>query len=312
MGWEVGKVCTCAAHIAVILLIVSNLVLLAAEAHDGLHDAPDFLVWAKLLVFLLFTLELGVRLLVRLRRGLRPDKLWFSELLVICVQGVDVIVTRGREAGSEVHATAYFRILQYLRWFRIVRCLRFIPLFANMKAGAFLDLKKLFCVPSVYSCNWQVQMDHINGALWPLLSYLLVLFFSIFIVATMVTAVVGDDCWQQSDLVRSCGEHFVSIWESLYNVFMATFGSLDFDDLVSPLWDVSGFACVILCLYMPLIDVMKTVLWAHLCQKFVETASKDQLEERLEQLWNKILGPCSGSQLVVRKSSYHARVACAC
>jgi len=150
-------------------------------------------------------------------------------------------------------------------------------------------------------------MDHINGALWPLLSYLLVLFFSIFIVATMVTAVVGDDCWQQSDLVRSCGEHFVSIWESLYNVFMATFGSLDFDDLVSPLWDVSGFACVILCLYMPLIDVMKTVLWAHLCQKFVETASKDQLEERLEQLWNKMTGGSDSIRLDLCKEALKDR-----
>ena len=136
---------------AVILLIVSSMVLLALEADScaryGLHDVPDFFVWANLVVFLLFTLEMGVRL----RRSPRPDALLVSDLVVICMQGVDVGVSMVARlaAGSEVRATAYLRIAQYLRWFRIVRCLRFIPAFASMKAGAFLDLKSCSRCPLV-------------------------------------------------------------------------------------------------------------------------------------------------------------------
>eukprot|EP00439_Symbiodinium_sp_Y106_P058228 s769_g8.t1 len=257
---------------AVILLIVSSMVLLALEADScaryGLHDVPDFFVWANLVVFLLFTLEMGVRL----RRSPRPDALLVSDLVVICMQGVDVGVSMVARlaAGSEVRATAYLRIAQYLRWFRIVRCLRFIPAFASMK----------------------VQMDLIKGAVVPLLSAVFVLFFSISTVATLVTAVVADACRQQPDVVGSCGEHFESIWESMYNVFMGTFGGLDFDDLVRPIRSVSPLACVIISVYMTLIYLMMmTVLTAHLCQKAVETASADQ-----DNGWEKShqLGPVHG------------------
>ncbi|CAE7565351.1 unnamed protein product [Symbiodinium sp. CCMP2592] len=254
---------------AVILLIVSSMVLLALEADScaryGLHDVPDFFVWANLVVFLLFTLEMGVRLL----KSPRPDVLLVSDLVVICMQGVDVGVSMVARlaAGSEVHATAYLRIAQYLRWFRIVRCLRFIPAFASMK----------------------VQMDLIKGAVVPLLSAVFVLFFSISTVATLVTAVVADACRQQPDVVESCGEHFESIWESMYNVFMGTFGGLDFDDLVRPIRSVSPLACIIISVYMTLIYLMMmTVLTAHLCQKAVETASADQVEGRLKRLFREI------------------------
>ncbi|CAE7752714.1 unnamed protein product [Symbiodinium sp. CCMP2456] len=255
---------------AVILLIVSSMVLLAAEADScaryGLHDVPDFFVWANLVVFLVFTLEM----VFRLRRSPRPDVLLVSDLVVICMQGVDVGVSMVARlaAGSEVHATAYLRIAQYLRWFRIVRCLRFIPAFASMK----------------------VQMDLIKGAVVPLVSAVFVLLFSISTVATLVTAVVADACRQQDpDVVGSCGEHFVSIWESMYNVFMGTFGGLDFDDLVRPIRSVSPLACFIICAYMTLIYLMMmTVLTAHLCQKAVETASADQVEGRLKRLFREI------------------------
>lgn len=61
----------------VILLIVGSMVLLALEADScaryGLHDLPDFFVWANLVVFLLFALEMGFRL--RLCRCPCPDVL---------------------------------------------------------------------------------------------------------------------------------------------------------------------------------------------------------------------------------------------
>ncbi|CAE7565363.1 unnamed protein product [Symbiodinium sp. CCMP2592] len=280
-----GKRCECAANCAVILLIVSSMVLLAAEA-DSSHDVPDDFVWANLVVSILFTLELIVRLVRPCCECRCPDMLWFMDLVVICTQGIDVLVTlRAREAKSENHATADLRrIAQNLRWCRIVRCLRVIPLFTTMK----------------------VQMDRFNGALWPLVFYLLVLVLSITTVATMTRAVVGEAC---SD-VESCGEHFESIWESMYNVFMGTFGGLDFYDLVTPLWDVSGAACVILCLYMFLIYLVKTVLTAHLCQKFVETASADQVEERREQLWNKITGGSDSISLDLFKKALEDRRSC--
>mmetsp|Transcript_98086 Transcript_98086/g.233446 ORF Transcript_98086/g.233446 Transcript_98086/m.233446 type:complete len:314 (-) Transcript_98086:248-1189(-) len=191
------------------------------------------------------------------------------------MQGVDVGVSMAARlaAGSELHATAYLRIAQYLRWFRIVRCLRFIPAFASM----------------------EVQMDLIKGAVVPLLSAVFVLFFSISTVATLVTAVVADACRQQPDAVGqpdvgSCGEHFESLWESMYNIFMGTFGGLDFDDLVRPIRSVSPLACIIISVYMTLIYLMMmTVLTAHLCQKAVETASADQVEGRLKRLFQEIL-----------------------
>ncbi|OLP84275.1 hypothetical protein AK812_SmicGene34880 [Symbiodinium microadriaticum] len=291
----------------VILLIVGSMVLLALEADScaryGLHDLPDFFVWANLVVFLLFALEMGFRL--RLCRCPCPDVLCYCcrplgfiascacecqarftalasriakkspdvllvlDLLVVGMQGVDVGVSMAARlaAGSELHATAYLRIAQYLRWFRIVRCLRFIPAFASMK----------------------VQMDLIKGAVVPLLSAVFVLFFSISTVATLVTAVVADACRQQPD-VGSCGEHFESLWESMYNVFMGTFGGLDFDDLVRPIRSVSPLACIIISVYMTLIYLMMmTVLTAHLCQKAVETASADQVEGRLKRLFQEIL-----------------------
>ena len=135
-------------------------------------------------------------------------------------------------------------------------------------------------------------MDLIKGAVVPLLSAVFVLFFSISTVATLVTAVVADACRQQPDVVGSCGEHFESIWESMYNVFMGTFGGLDFDDLVRPIRSVSPLACVIISVYMTLIYLMMmTVLTAHLCQKAVETASADQVEGRLKRLFREMLGP---------------------
>lgn len=291
----------------VILLIVGSMVLLALEADScaryGLHDLPDFFVWANLVVFLLFALEMGFRLRLcrcpcpdvlccccrplgfiascacecqarftalasRIAKK-SPDVLLVLDLLVVGMQGVDVGVSMAARlaAGSELHATAYLRIAQYLRWFRIVRCLRFIPAFASMK----------------------VQMDLIKGAVVPLLSAVFVLFFSISTVATLVTAVVADACRQQPD-VGSCGEHFESLWESMYNVFMGTFGGLDFDDLVRPIRSVSPLACIIISVYMTLIYLMMmTVLTAHLCQKAVETASADQVEGRLKRLFQEIL-----------------------
>lgn len=129
----------------------------------------------------------------------------------------------------------------------------------------------------------------IKGAVVPLLSAVFVLFFSISTVATLVTAVVADACRQQPD-VGSCGEHFESLWESMYNVFMGTFGGLDFDDLVRPIRSVSPLACIIISVYMTLIYLMMmTVLTAHLCQKAVETASADQVEGRLKRLFQEIL-----------------------
>ena len=84
---------------------------------------------------------------------------------------------------------------------------------------------------------------------------------------------------------------------------MGTFGGLQFHDLVKPMWHVSVPACVILSLYMPLNYLMMPVLAVHLSQKGVEQSSADEVKELLKQLFQEILGPCSGSQLVVRKSS---------
>ncbi|CAE7480635.1 unnamed protein product [Symbiodinium natans] len=267
--WGLGMDSTCISGV-VILLIVSSMILLAFEADScaryGLHDIPDSFMWANLVVFLLFTLEMGFRL----RRCPRPEVLLVLDMVVIFMQAVDVGVSLVARfaAGSEVRATAYLRIAQYLRWFRIVRCLHFIPAFASMK----------------------VQMDLIKGAVVPLLSAVFVLFFSISTVATLVTAVVAEDC-RQPDVVGPCGEHFESIWESMYNVFMGTFGGLDFDDLVRPIRSVSPLACIIISVYMTLIYLMMmTVLTAHLCQKAVETASADQVEGRLKKLFQEITG----------------------
>ena len=149
----------------VILLIVSSMILLAFEADScaryGLHDIPDSFMWANLVVFLLFTLEMGFRL----RRCPRPEVLLVLDMVVIFMQAVDVGVSLVARfaAGSEVRATAYLRIAQYLRWFRIVRCLHFIPAFASMKAGVLLDLKRAspraLCVIMQLTCALCVIMQ---------------------------------------------------------------------------------------------------------------------------------------------------------
>ena len=133
----------------VILVIFFDMVLLALEADQsaryGLHAVPDVLVWANRVVVGVFALEMVCRL-----RGCQcRDVFLVVDLVVICTQFVDVVLSAVARlaAGSEAHA--YLLIAQYARSFRIVRCLRVIPCFASTKAGAFLDLKKLFSVPFV-------------------------------------------------------------------------------------------------------------------------------------------------------------------
>jgi len=252
----------------VILVIFFDMVLLALEADQsaryGLHAVPDVLVWANRVVVGVFALEMVCRL-----RGCQcRDVFLVVDLVVICTQFVDVVLSAVARlaAGSEAHA--YLLIAQYARSFRIVRCLRVIPCFASTK----------------------VQMNLMKGASVPLVSTVFVLVCTISIVATMVTAVVAAACRQRPDLVGSCGEDFQSFGDSWYNVFMGTFGGLQFHDLVKPMWHVSVPACVILSLYMPLNYLMMPVLAVHLSQKGVEQSSADEVKELLKQLFQEITG----------------------
>ena len=133
-------------------------------------------------------------------------------------------------------------------------------------------------------------MDLIKRAVVPVVSFLFVLGFSIFAVATLVTAVNAHACSQRPDLVGSCGEHFESVGEAMYYIFMGTLGHFDFHDLVGTMWSVSPAACIIIMLYMPLIYLMvMTVLPTQWSQKAVETTSADMVEEQVKQIFQEIL-----------------------
>ncbi|CAE7275068.1 unnamed protein product [Symbiodinium sp. CCMP2592] len=251
----------------VIFVILFDMVLLALEAEysarhkNGLKDVPDPFMWANHVVVGVFALEMLCRLCGRQCR----DVFFVVDLVVICLQFVDVVLSAVAQLGSEGHACLL--IAQCARWFRIVRCLRVIPACTSTK----------------------VQMNLMKGASVPLVWTVLVLVFAISTVATMVKTVVADAC-KQPNFVGFCGEDFQSLWNIWYNVFMGTFGGRQFYDLVKPMSHVSVPACIILSVYMPLIYLMMPVLAVHLSQKGVEQSSADQVKEQLKQLFKEMSG----------------------
>ncbi|CAL1131773.1 unnamed protein product [Cladocopium goreaui] len=157
------------------------------------------------------------------------DWAWNSfDFLVIALSVLDIVLEFSLRASV---STGQVRVFRVLRIFRYVRSIRVVRLFRYISA---LQVLTLSILGTMSSLAWTLAL----------------LILIIYSFGVVLTEIVFQHCGQLSNCPEDLTSHWANLRLSMLSLFMAISQGLNWEDLLTPLLNVSEVAAVLLILYV--------------------------------------------------------------
>lgn len=254
------------------LLIFLHVVLMGIEVDLAASTGaplPDWFDIFNLVLVSFFVVELCLKFAAF---GCAPfwfgaDWAWNSfDFLVIALSVLDVVLEFSLRASV---STGQVRVFRVLRIFRYVRSIRVVRLFRYISALQVLTLSILGTMSSLA---------------WTLVLLMLI----IYSFGVVLTEIVLQHCGELSNCDEELTKHWANLRQSMLSLFMAISQGLNWQDLLTPLLNVSEVGAILLILYVIMtIFAILNVVTGVFCNTAIESAGADKDIRTLKQIQDK-------------------------
>lgn len=234
------------------------------NARNLTDDVPPVFRVFDILFCILFSSELGIRLLAYGRKFFRGGDLWWNlfDLFMVAMQIFEEFTTlaaANSDSGEKVSVTggtsfAFLRLLRILRLVRIVRLVRVLRMVRQ--------LRTLVCsiFSSLQSLLWTL-------VLVGLMNYIVGVYF-----VQLVTSQGGGD--------ERLHKYFGSVGASLLSLFEVMTGGINWDEIAQPLMGISPLMAIVLAMYVAFaVLAMLNVITGVFVESALQTTTKNNESE---------------------------------
>eukprot|EP00811_Abedinium_folium_P020021 NODE_2898_length_2124_cov_28.132699.p1 GENE.NODE_2898_length_2124_cov_28.132699~~NODE_2898_length_2124_cov_28.132699.p1 ORF type:complete len:646 (-),score=97.85 NODE_2898_length_2124_cov_28.132699:185-1927(-) len=215
------------------LFVALNAILIAVDADLTIKGTARPLWCEQLAVtfVILFVVEVGLRALAmgpRLRYGKNTDRQWLLfDVFVLATIGLDELLTRLAHVSISM---AVLRLLRAFRFLRMLRILRTVGLFAELR----------------------VMITGIQGSFVSLVGCLSLLSLLMVSVGVIIVQMLAEALKSGLDPEQCMfvNDHFGSMLITVYTLFMAITGGIDWGDIFMPLRSIDSIATLVFIFYV--------------------------------------------------------------